>query len=268
MNTITSFIKRHSLITFFALAFAISWGSYYILSGPFLFPFGSILAALIVASVTGGKNGLKDLASRCLRWNVGLKWYAAAVFVPAFIGLSAVAINVLLGTPMPTVAQLGPWYGLLLMFPMAIFDAPLWEETGWRGYALSRFSADRSPLANTLILGVLLAAWHLPIALSGGALAVPYLIAAIASAVVTNWVYYNARGSALLAILYHSAANTVGIFFSPALSGPDLTRYFWLLAAVNIVAAALVILLTGTSLQRRPIIQTRIAQVDKPSTAG
>lgn len=262
MNTIISVIKRHPLVTFFALAIGISWGSYYILSGPFLFPFGSILAALIVASVTDGRNGLKDLASRCLRWNVGLKWYAAALFVPAFIGLSAVTINVLLGAPMPTVAQLGPWYGLLLMFPMTIFDAPLWEETGWRGYALPRFSADRSPLANTLILGVLLAVWHLPIALSGGALAVPYLVAAIASAVVTNWVYYNARGSALLAILYHSAANSVGLFFSPALSGPDLTRYFWLLAAMNIVAAAIVILLTGTTLQRRSMMQTRIAQVD------
>jgi uncharacterized protein len=268
MSTITSFIKRHSLVTFFALAFAVSWGSYYILSGPFLFPFGSILAALIVASVTGGRNGLKDLAGRCLRWNVGLKWYAAALFVPAFIGLSAVTINVLLGAPMPTVAQLGPWYSLLLMFPVAIIDAPLWEETGWRGYALPRFSTERSPLVNTLILGVLLAAWHLPIALSGGALAVPYLVAAIASAVVTNWVYYNARGSALLAILYHSAANTIGLFFSPAFSGPDLTRYFWLLGAVNIAAAALVVLLNGAPLQRPSIIQTRTAQVDKPSSAA
>src|SRR5215208_3663122 len=262
MNSMTSVIKRHPLVVFFALAFAISWGSYYILSGPFLFPFGSILAALIVASLTAGRNGLKDLVSRCLRWHVGLKWYAAALFVPVVIGLATVSLNVLFGAPMPTAAQLGPWYSLFLMFPVAIVDAPLWEETGWRGYALPRFSADRSPLANTLILGVLLAAWHLPIALSGGALAIPYLVATIASAVVTNWVYYNARASALLAILFHSVGNTLGIYFSPAFSGPDLARYFWLLATVNIMAAALVVLLTGTTLQRRPMMQTRIAQVD------
>jgi membrane protease YdiL (CAAX protease family) len=268
MSTITSFIKRNALVTFFALAIGISWGSYYILSGPILFPFGSILAALIVASVTAGKNGLKDLASRCLRWNVGLKWYAAAFFVPAAIGLATVSLNVLFGAPMPTAAQLGPWYSLFLMFPVAIIDAPLWEDSGWRGFAMPRFSADRSPLVNTLILGVLLAAWHLPIALSGGPLAAPYLIATIASAVVTNWVYYNARESALLAILYHSAGNALGIYFSPAFSGPDQARYFWLLAAVNIVAATLVVLLTGTTLQRRPVIQTRTAQVDEQSTAA
>jgi hypothetical protein len=242
MNTITSFIKRNALVTFFALAIGISWGSFYILSGPFLFPYGSILAALIVASVTGGKNGLKDLASRCLRWNVGLKWYAAAFFVPAAIGLATVSLNVLFGAPMPTAAQLGPWYSLFLMFPVAIIDAPLWEDSGWRGFAMPRFSAERSPLANTLILGVLLAVWHLPIALSGGPVAVPYLIGTIASAVVTNWVYYNARESALLAILYHGAGNTLGIYFSPAFSGPDQARYFWLLAAVNIVAAVVLVL--------------------------
>src|SRR5512147_2133710 len=99
MNTITSFIKRNPLVAFFALAIGISWGSYYILSGPFLFPFGSILAALIVASLTGGKNALKDLLSRCLRWNVGVKWYAAALFVPVAIGLATVSLNILFGAP-------------------------------------------------------------------------------------------------------------------------------------------------------------------------
>jgi hypothetical protein len=55
-------------------------------------------------------------------------------------------------------------------------------------------------------------------------------------------VYYNARESALLAILYHSAANTIGIFYSHTLTGADLTRYFWLLAAVNVVVAVSVVL--------------------------
>ena len=43
-------------------------------SFPFLFPYGPLLAALIVASATPGNDELKDLASRCLRWRVGLRW--------------------------------------------------------------------------------------------------------------------------------------------------------------------------------------------------
>ena len=94
--------------------------------------------------------------------------------------------------------------------------------------------------------------WHVPLVLFEPALAAPYLIGALASAVMTNWVYYNTRGSALLPMLYHTAANTVGIYFGPALSGPDLVRYQWLLAGLTIVAAVVVVLVTGPALQRQP----------------
>jgi hypothetical protein len=241
MDTRTSVVKRHPLVAFFVLAYGISYG-FYLLPAiwpgfPSLFPFGSVLAALIVASVTQGLDGLKDLLSRCLRWRVGLRWYAAALLVPAAIGLAVAALNTLLGAPLATAADIGAWYSLLVLFPIAMIDAPLQENSGWHGYAMPRFPAGRSRLVNTLILGVLLAGWHAPLALGEGDLAVPYLLATLASAVVTNWVYYNARESALLAILYHSAANTIGIFYGRTLAGPDLTRYFWLLAAVNCAVA-------------------------------
>jgi membrane protease YdiL (CAAX protease family) len=174
------------------------------------------------------------------------------LFVPVGIALVIVSSNLLLGASMSPAAELDPWYSLFLLFPAALIDAPLWEDSGWRGYALPRFSTSRSPLANSLILGVLLAGWHLPIALSEPAVTLPYLIATIASAVVTNWVYYNARESALLAILYHTSANTMGIYFSSMFSGPDQVRYFWLLAAVNCVVATALVLIAGPTLQRQP----------------
>lgn len=246
MNTLTSFIKRHPLGTFFVLAYGISYG-FYALSAivpgfPFLFPFGPVIAAVIVASMTEGMKGLKDFLGRCLRWRVGLRWYAAALLIPLAIGIAVAALNILLGASLPTAVQLGPWYGLLLLFPMALIDAPLQENSGWHGYAMPRFPADRSPLFNTLILGVLLAGWHAPLALAGGAFALPYLLATIFSQFVTNWVFYRARQSALLVILYHTAANTIGISYSRTLSEPELAQYYWLLAAVNCLAAAIVVL--------------------------
>jgi membrane protease YdiL (CAAX protease family) len=206
--------------------------------------------------------------SRCLRWRVGLKWYAAALLVPAAIGLATVYLNVLLGAPAPSAAQLGPWYSLFLMFPLALIDAPLQEEAGWRGLAMPRFPAGRSPLANSLILGVLLALWHLPLVVFEPAFAAPYLIGAFASAVVTNWVYYNARGSALLAMVYHTAGNTLGIYFRQMLSGPDLVRYYWLLAAFTALAAVVVVLVSGPTLQRKPSIPAATAQPDTLTVSG
>lgn len=198
---------------------------------------------------------MKELLSRCLHWRVGLKWYAAAVIVPVVLALAAVALNVLLGAPLPAAGQFAPWYSFFLFFPLALVDAPLMEETGWRGFALPRFPSDRSPLANTLLLGLLLAGWHLPLALDAGPLAAPYVIATIASAVMTNWVFYNTGGSALMAMVYHTAANTMGgagfnIF--QTFTGPDSVRVWWLLAAVNCVAAGVLILVSGPTLQGEP----------------
>jgi uncharacterized protein len=246
MNSVTSAVKQHSLVAFFALAYAISYGLYAlsaIMPGfPFLFPFGPVIAAIIVASIAGGLGGLKDLLSRCLRWRVGLRWYAAALLVPVAMALTAAGLNILLGAPLPSAEQLGPWYGIFLLFPMALIDAPLQENSGWHGYAMPRFPRSRSRLINTLIFGVLLAGWHAPLAFAEPSITVPYLITTVLSQVVTNWVFYNARQSALLAILYHTAANTVGIFIVHMLSGPDLARYFWLILAVNALVAVVVVI--------------------------
>lgn len=250
-NTITSAVERHPLVWFFVLAYVISWSSFYILSGPVIFPFGAVIAALVVAGLTRGTDGLKDLLSRCGRWRVGFKWYAAAILVPAAIALITVSLTVLLGAPMPAADNFSGWYSVFLMFPMVMIDAPLWEDSGWRGFAMPQFPAERSRLANTLILGLLLAGWHLPIALSGGSRVVPYLIATIFSAVITNWVYYNARESALLAIIYHTAANTAGLFLFPMFPDEYQVNLYWLLATVNF-AAALIIIFFGKTYRQKP----------------
>src|SRR4051812_49617018 len=108
MNTSTSVVKRHPLVTFFVLAYGISYG-FYILSAiwpdfPFLYPFGSVIAAIIVASITRGMDGLKDLLSRCLRWRVGVRWYAAALLVPAAVGPAVLVVKKLLWAPPPPLA--------------------------------------------------------------------------------------------------------------------------------------------------------------------
>jgi len=251
----TSVIKRHPLVTFFVLAYALSWGNYFLSRAspnfPFLFPFGPLLATIIVASVTRGMDGLKDLLSRCVRWRVGHRWYVAALFVPVGIALAAAFLNSLLGARSDA-TQIGPWYSLFLLFHLAMIDAPLQEEAGWRGYALPRFPASRSPLTNTLILGALVVGWHLPVALGAPSIAA-YMVGGLASAVLTNWVYYNARESALLAILYHTAQNTIGGFYLFRMfSGPDLVRMWLLWATVYAVVAAVVVLITGPNLRRQP----------------
>src|SRR3954467_6834365 len=100
-------IARHPVATFLLLVLSVSVAvaqvplltrhdilpfdlALYDALGPLL---GVALPAFIVVAATGGKEGVRELASRCLRWRVGLRWYAFAFFsVPVGVLLCAGAV--------------------------------------------------------------------------------------------------------------------------------------------------------------------------------
>jgi hypothetical protein len=98
---------------------------------------------------------------------------------------------------------------------------PLFEEPGWRGFALPRLQRLHGPLVGGLILGSLWALWHLPGFLvpqklppSGTVMDfVRFALALIALAYIIQWVFNNTGGSVFMAILTHATWNT---FYSAA----------------------------------------------------
>jgi uncharacterized protein len=62
-----SVIRRHPVITFFLLTYALSWPAIFCQS---FFAPGVLVAALIVVSLTEGVVGLKAMGSRLIRWRV------------------------------------------------------------------------------------------------------------------------------------------------------------------------------------------------------
>ena len=134
MSQLSSVIKRHPLIAFFVLAYALSWLAWPLwASGLYpiapVFSFAPFLAALAVLAVTHGKGGIGGLLRRMVRWRVGIGWYAVALLVPAGITAAAV-LNVLLGDRAPSAADLGGWTGLLPGFAVALLIPGLggaWE---------------------------------------------------------------------------------------------------------------------------------------------
>jgi membrane protease YdiL (CAAX protease family) len=117
------------------------------------------------------------------------------------------------------------------------------EELGWRGYALPRLQARYSPLAANLILGVLVAIWHLRWFMNGD-LPVVYFPAIIAATILFGWIVNRTRGSVLLALLFH-AADGLLIQGDFGLAGAAATRLLWLRVAVWCLMAILVVLARG-----------------------
>jgi membrane protease YdiL (CAAX protease family) len=276
MSDLSDVVKRRPLVAFFVLAYALSWlawpvWTFGLYPNP-VFSFGPFLAALVVLAIMQGKSGLGGLLRRMVRWRVGIRWYAVALLVPVAITLAASVLNVLLGAQAPSSAELGGWTGLLPAFFLVLLIPGLggaWEEPGWRGYALPRLQTGRSALLSSLILGVLIAGWHLPLMVVGQ---VHYsdILSIMGAVILFNWVFNNVNGSVLIIMLMHATNNAIsGSFISPMFSGADSVRQGWLLATVWCVAAIAVVIVAGPAdLSRKYRKQEEPAQSESAASAA
>jgi membrane protease YdiL (CAAX protease family) len=96
-----------------------------------------------------------------------------------------------------------------------LLSGPLFEEPGWRGFALPRLEAHLSPVTASLFLGAVWAAWHLPLFLYPGWTNSPvwffFLVLSGLSVLMTLGANL-ARFSVLAPILMHALFNTHGRF--------------------------------------------------------
>jgi len=249
-----SLVKRHPIITFFVLAYVLSWWIWILYAfeitflGP-IFALGPFLAAIIVTALTGGKASLKALLSRMVRWRVGLRWYAAALGLPVAVYLFAVSVNVLFGARASTAEQFGSWYLIFPLFAYSLLfplSGAFGEELGWRGYALPRVQARLSALSAALIIGVIQTAWHLPLfMIDRSTPPVPLIVGFMGLGILATWVFNNTAGSVLLTMMLHASFNTNVGFFGEMFAGADLVRMSWLLAAGWCAAAIVVVAVAG-----------------------
>jgi membrane protease YdiL (CAAX protease family) len=235
-----SFVKRHPMVTFFAITYTVGWAAL-----PFntFGAYSPMVAAVIVIALTDGRAGFRRLGSRLVRWRVGWRWYGAALALP--LGTLAVssALNIALGAPSPSLSQFSPWYAVLAVFAVNMvfpLGGPLGEEPGWRGYAQPGLQNGRSPLAATTILAVLITIWHMPLLLPAFGLQPIELLSTIAVTFWYSWLFNRSGGSALITLISHSTEGSIET--STLWSGTDTTRLItlWALVACTI-AIALVI---------------------------
>jgi uncharacterized protein len=223
-----SVIRRHPVLTFFLLCYALSWGA---LPWDSFFAPGVLIAALIVVSLTEGVAGLRAMGARLIRWRVSWIWYALALAVPLSVKFAAIGLNSALGASLPSISEFTVWYGL----PMAIainivspLNAQLPEEATFRAWAQPTLQATRTPLAATALMAIGVTIWHIPLFLLPQFGSSP--IEALATISVTfwyAWLFNHASGSALLTLIAHAAEGTIE---SSTLwtAEVDTTRMIWI----------------------------------------
>ena len=205
-----SLIRRHPVVAFFLLTYALTWGA---IPWQSFFAPGVLVAALVVVSLTEGLAGLKAIGSRLIRWRVSWVWYLLALAVPLGVTFAAMGLNDALGAPMPVIAEFTVWYSI----PMAIainvvspMNAQLPEESSFRGWAQPKLQATRTPLAATALMAIGVTIWHVPLVLMPQFGSSPVeILATIAVTFWYAWLFNHASGSALLTLIAHATEGVI-----------------------------------------------------------
>jgi membrane protease YdiL (CAAX protease family) len=279
MTTKEDFIKRHPVLTYYALVFAISWGGFMLVGGSGVLtgtPWqadprfqiavlamlaGPPIAGILMTVLVSGKEGLRELFSRLLRGRVGARWYAVALpTAPVLQAVVLLALSLFSADFLPAIFTTGEKATLLASGIAVGLVGGFVEELGWTGFVIPRLKLRHGVLTTGLVVGVLWGAWHLLQMLWVGstsadaispALFLPqYLVSAIAQLtayrVLMVWVY-DCTESLLVAILMHASLIFSTLFvLAPPTTGVAFLTYSWVFSiALWIVVAAVTVFNRG-----------------------
>ena len=210
-----------SITPFLALTFGLTWGIAALLiffSDQIVAVFGEItssnplyILAVYAPGIAGvflvwrsyGLKGLGSFFRRLTLWRMPRVWWLYLIVGIPIIAYLSAALNGTISNPFP----FSLWYQVFPALVAAFFLGTL-EEFGWRGVALPLLQRKMAPFWAGLTVGVIWAAWHIPAFLMSGTpygtwSFVPFFGGVIAISVILTPMFNSARGSLLIAYLYH-----------------------------------------------------------------
>jgi uncharacterized protein len=205
------------------------------------------IAAQIVLRVSGRRDLIGWIAGRYRIWRIHPGWYlTAALLAPAItlvsLGVRALAdphFQIAPGSPLGEMLNDFGWTGVALTFPLLLLrwlpSSALLEEFGWRGLALPLLQRRWNALTASVLLGLVWGVWHLPLMVANGEPLVPYLLLIVPQTVLMTWVVNSARGSMLLAMLFHAGLACALTSLYPGSQSIVEIALTWLVAAAVLV---------------------------------
>lgn len=242
------------LLTYFGLAYLISWIIWLPLYGEVLglphlpaLPYqhalgglGPLIASFLTTWIFLKKEGLKQLAAKCLQLRP-LIYLAVALFSPFILAVIAVIMSYFIDkTPIDLSGLLRakefPQFNLLSFFIYNLIFFGFGEEVGWRGFALPRLQNKFNALNASLILTAFWALWHIPLFLyrpgyttMGFAGIMGWVFSLLTGSILLTWLYNSSKASILICAVFHS---TIDIAFTADLAGINVINYMGFLITV------------------------------------
>jgi len=210
---------------------------------------GPSIAGLVLTKAIHGTEGLRVLSARVRRIG-SVRWLATFVIPPGLV-LAVLFGLKMFGSPAfePNLFPMGLTFGCMAGF---------FEEIGWTGFAFPAMRLRRNPFGAAVSLGLLWAAWHIPVidylgaATPHGKFWLPFLLAfagaMTAMRVLICWVYANTE-SVLLAQMLHASSTGALAVLSPAhVSAGEEVLWYGVYAVLLWITVGIIVMRWGTAL--------------------
>jgi membrane protease YdiL (CAAX protease family) len=182
-----------------------------------LFILGSMAPSLVGISLvylTLEKEHIKEFWIRAFSFKrIKLGWYGIIFGLNLLPTIIAMIVGVGLGKQDVNFFEVATFFGSLTFLTAFGFNlaAVLFEEFGWRGYALDALQMRLNSLSSSLILGILWFVWHFPLFFINGSYqnelgfgSIGFWIFGInilSQTIIITWIYNNNKRSILLGVL-------------------------------------------------------------------
>ena len=284
-----SFIKRHPVLSYYLLVFAISWGGILILiGGPGNIPgskeqagklfvpaliimfAGPFISGILINFLIEGKEGLRKLRSHLLLWRVKRHWYAIAVFTgPLLVAAILFGLSIFNQEFLPGIVTAKDKISSMIFgLSWGLIGGGLLEETGWTGFAVPQLRKRYGIFSTGLIVGILWGIWHFMIAFwasnylvgvdswtmfVAGFLAF-YLLALPAYRVLLVFVYDRTE-SLPVVMLMHAFLSASTLVFQPSATGEIAFIWNLVLGIILWIIVATVIAINRRHSSQKPNIR-------------
>lgn len=248
---IKEIIKKYPLVSYFILAYAITWVLVFpiithIISEKwhFLGAFGPTISAFVVSFLIKGNIGISNLKDKIIKYRVGFRWILVA--------LSPILL-LLISLPMGYFIS-GSWFDFrqfiennlfsltsVFLWILPLISYGIFEEIGWRGFALPHLQKKFSALTATFILSIFWFLWHLPMFFyrfdfSIGMM-IGFYLGLLSGAILFTFIFNSTKGSVFMVIVWHVLWNLVAVL--------DMTTLSAIMSTIIMIVAIVIILKFG-----------------------
>lgn len=256
---IKKLLRKNLVISYFVIAFIISWGGSVLSGGASFFQgkilepieilpmgiamlLGPFISGIFLTFIDEGSRGIKNLFTRMNIWKKAIRFYGIALIFPILILLVLLPLSALVTADLtPTFFPIGILLGSLAGFM---------EETGWMGFAYPRMRSKHGVLRASICLGILHALWHIVADFLGnfnnyGTVWFPYFASfslfVIALRIIIVWVYERTESLFLAQLMHASSSGFLAVLVPMGISGQSWFVFYTVYAVILLITAILIV---------------------------